>query len=148
MWNLLPSERLRYWQDFRQSINTKSLEEAVKDTQHLWSYAPFQTRYLSRLPIDKWPNPWELIYENQYCDLAKALGIVYTLYLTNHCPELEIVVYNAPLIKDPYNLVFVDKGKYILNYIHDEVVNNTQLQKDLEVKNIIHTGQLGLDKFK
>ncbi len=79
MWNLLPSERLRCWQDFRKSISQKNFEDALKETTHLWSYAPYQAHYLTTDQINEWPGPWELIYENYYCDLAKALGIVYTL---------------------------------------------------------------------
>ena len=147
MWTLLPSERLRYWQNFRNDLNQKALGEAVKDTQHLWSYAPFVSKYLTILEVDKWPDPWELIYENHYCDLAKALGIVYTLYLSDHRPELEIRIYNDPMVKEQYNLVYVDKGKYVLNYIHDEVVNNKQVSESLSLVNSIAINDLNLHQF-
>ena len=148
MWNLLPSERLRCWQDFRKSISQKNFEDALKETTHLWSYAPYQTRYLTTDQINEWPGPWELIYENYYCDLAKALGIVYTLYLSNHKPEIEIRVYNDPSSKEQYNLVFVNKGKYVLNYIHDEVVNKKQISKDLKLIKTLSESDLGLYKLQ
>jgi len=147
MWQQHPSERLRYWQNFRQELNTKTLEDALIATQHLWSFAPFVAHYLTTDHIEKWPDPWELLYENYYCDLAKALGIVYTLYLTKHRPNLEINVYIDPSTKEHYNLVFVEQGKYILNYIHDEVVNKKHINKNLKLLKTIPSESLGLEKF-
>lgn len=148
MWNQLPSERLRFWHDFRKSISAKPIEQALQETQHLWSYAPYMAHYLTTDHIEEWPGPWELIYENYYCDLAKALGVVYTLYLSEHQPKLEIRVYNEPSTKEQYNLVFVDKGKYVLNYVHDEVVNKTQIDPGLKLIKTISAEDLGLEKLQ
>lgn len=148
MWNQLPSERLRFWHDFRKTISIKDLEQAAKDTTHLWSYAPYVAHYLTTDHIEEWPGPWELVYENYYCDLAKALGIVYTLYLSSHKPDLEIRVYKDTTTMEQYNLVFVDNGKYVLNYVHDEVVNKTQVSNDLRLVRIISSSDLGLDKLQ
>lgn len=148
MWNQLPSERLRFWHEFRKSISEKSFEQALKDTQHLWSYAPYVAHYLTTDHIEEWPGPWELIYENYYCDLAKALGIVYTIQLSGHQTKIDIRIYNDPSTSDVYNLVFVDDGKYVLNCVHDEIVNNTQIDKQLTLKKIITSDQLGLHKLQ
>ena len=147
MWNLLPHERLRSWQEFRNNLSDFSLSDACKQTEHLWSYAPYVQNYLHYDYVDEWPNPWELIYDNYYCGLAKALAIVYTLYLTSHKPEIEIRVYNNPSTMEQYNLVYVDKGKYVLNYIHDEVVNSTQVSKQLVLKRTISTEELKLEQL-
>lgn len=148
MWNYLPSERLRFWHDFRKKISEQPIEQAITESGHLWSYAPYVAHYLTTDHIENWPGPWELIYENYYCDLAKALGIVYTLYLSSHCPEIEIRIYNDPSTKEQYNLVFIDKGKYVLNLVHDEVVNKAHVAKDLKLVKTITIHDLGLDKIK
>lgn len=148
MWNLLPSERLRCWQDFRKSISQKSFAEALQDTQHLWSFAPYVAHYLTTDHVEEWPGPWELVYENHYCDLAKALGIVYTLYLSSHKPKLELRIYKDESTNDLYNLVFVDKGKYVLNMIHDEVVNKKHVSKDLKLVKTLTEKDLSLDKLQ
>ena len=147
MWQEHPSERLRYWQNFRLQLNTQSLEQAVQNVEHLWSYAPFVSHYLTTDHVDSWPSPWELLYENYYCGLAKALGIVYTLYLTDHRPHLEIHIYNDASTKEQYNLVFVEQGKYVLNYFHDQVLNNKHINKNLQLRRIITIDELKLDKF-
>ena len=56
---------------------------------------------------------------NGYCDLAKALGIVYTLLLLDRqlYTDLEIISTGQD------NLVQIDSGKYILNWAPGQVLN-------------------------
>lgn len=144
----MPDERLRSWQDFRTTIGQKPFEQALEDTQHLWSYAPYVAHYLTTDQLSAWPDPWELLYENYYCDLAKALGIVYTLYLSSHRPDIEIKIYQDPDSKETYNLVLVDQGKYVLNMIHDEVVNKQQIDSNLKLVETITVQDLNLDRLQ
>lgn len=148
LWSSMPYERLRLWYNFRKLLNSKTLEQAVVDVQHLWSYAPYVKYYLTTDQLENWPNPWELMYENIYCDLAKALGIVYTLYLSDHRPQLEIRIYCDNATKEHYNLVFVDKGKYVLNYSHDEVVNKKYIPSSLKLIKKITSTDLKLDQLQ
>jgi hypothetical protein len=148
MWNLKPSDRLRYWHDFRKKISEQSKEDAIKETHHLWCYAPFVSHYLTTDQIVTWPNPWELVNDNYYCDLAKALGMVYTLYLTSHAIESTIQIYRDEISKDNYNLVYIDGGKYVLNYLHDEVINKKQIQSGLKHIKSITTNDLSLHKLR
>lgn len=149
MWNLLPHERLRTWQEFRNRISELTTEQAMTEVEHLWSYAPYVSHYLHYDLVEEFPGPWELIYDNYYCNLAKALGIMYTLYLSQHQKdsEIEIRVYIDESTMEQYNLVYVDKGKYVLNLVHDEVVNSTQVPKELKLKKIITSTELELDKL-
>ena len=146
MWTLLPSERLRSWHEFRKEINDLDLLSAIQKTNHLWCYAPYVNNYLTTDQIANWPDPWELLYENYYCDLAKALGMLYTLYLSNHKDllDMEIRIYTDPDTKTNYNLVWIDQGKYVLNLIHDEVVNKRQIDQKLKLKETISIKQLKL----
>ena len=127
---------------------SKPFEQALQDTQHLWCYAPYVAHYLTTDHVENWPGPWELLYENYYCDLAKALGIVYTLYLCDHKPEMEIRVYNEPSTKEQYNLVFIERGKYVLNLVHDEVVNKQQVSTELKLVRTLSAEELGLYKLQ
>jgi hypothetical protein len=148
MWNLLPSERLRYWHDFRKKISKLEKDDAIKETHHLWCYAPYVTNYLTTDQIDTWPDPWELISDNYYCDLAKALAMSYTLYLTDHVIEGTIQIYEDKISKDQYNLVFIDGGKYVLNYLHDEIINKKQISNEIALKKTITVQDLNLQKFR
>ena len=149
MWTLLPSERLRCWQEFRKNISSKPFEQALQDTQHLWCYAPYVAHYLTTDHVENWPGPWELLYENYYCDLAKALGILYTLGLSKHKPSMEICIYNDKTDNQLYNLVFVDQGKYVLNMEHDTVLNKTHVDTvKLKLKKTISIVDLGLEQLQ
>jgi len=88
------------------------------------------------------------MYENVYCDLAKALGIVYTLYLTDHRPLVDLRIYKDKESIEYYNLVFIENGKYVLNYLHDEVVNKKQISKTLSITNTINVEQLRLHQLQ
>lgn len=141
MWTLKPDERLREWQSFRQKISNLSLESACQETAHLWSYAPYVNYYLDPSAPQNWPDPWTLLYENYYCDLAKSLGMLYTLYLSNHRSyDIELIIAIDYKDRTGYNLVNLDKGKYILNFSFDTVVNKKQLPKTLNT-NYSYTAQ-------
>lgn len=138
MWNSRPEERLREWRHFRNKINKLSLEQAITETSHLWSYAPYVTHYLSPDLVDEWPDPWTLVYENYYCDLAKALGMLYTLYLSTHYTQqnlnMELRIYKNTDDNDIVNTVWVSQGKYILNLIYDTVVNKNSINQSYILK--------------
>lgn len=144
----MPYDRLRSWQNFRNRISNLDIEQAVKETEHFWAYAPYQKYYLTTDQIKNWPNPWELIFENYYCNLAIALGMLYTLYLSDHKPHLEIRIYSDPSTTEQYNLLFVDQGKYVLNMEHDTVLNNTHIDKQLKLKRTITVQDLGLEQLQ
>ena len=69
-----------------------------------------------------WPDPWELLVENTYCEVARALGICYTLLLLDE-NNVEIAEATDNTGNDVV-IVLVDNAKYILNYWPDTVVNN------------------------
>jgi hypothetical protein len=138
MWNFKPEERLQEWRAFRNQIGSQDLSTAISQTSKLWSYAPYVTHYLSPDLKEEWPDPWTLLHENMYCDLAKSLGMLYTLYLCDHynngLDNLEIRIYKDTANHDVLNTVWVNQGKYILNLIFDDVVNKTSITENLVLK--------------
>ena len=151
MWNLMPTERLHEWKAFRGSIGQKSIEQAVTETSHLWSYAPYVTHYLDPDSIENWPDPWTLIHENYYCDLAKALGMFYTLALSSHMnqtiTDIEIRIYKDIKTQDILNTVWINQGKYILNFMFDTVVNKTQIDENFILRYSYSQKDLQLDNY-
>tara|TARA_R110000868_G_scaffold2334_3_gene17394 strand:- start:4601 stop:4885 length:285 start_codon:yes stop_codon:yes gene_type:complete len=68
-----------------------------------------------------WPTPWELILENEYCTIARGLGMIYTLMLLGEA-ELDFVQakdYNS----EDVTLVVV-QNQWILNYWPNTVITN------------------------
>jgi hypothetical protein len=74
-------DRLRIWHQFRSSLETS--ESPIQDTVDFYKRAPMVSMQVDPWNSSTWLNPWELLYENQYCDFSKLLAIFYTLQLTD-----------------------------------------------------------------
>ena len=133
MWKLETGERIARWRDFRKSLDDLPLETAIQSVAEFWHNCPFNAYYLDPADPASWPRAWELISDNYYCDLAKALGMLYTIYFTSHGPGLdpEIHIYNDPETGFDYNLSVLSKGKYVINFIDNTIVNIESINKKL-----------------
>jgi hypothetical protein len=133
MWKLPASERIAHWKAFRKTLDTLPVDQALQSVSDFWHSCPFCPFYLDPDRPDAWPTPWELIAENYYCDLARAAGMLYTIYFTQHGSNLqsEIHVYNDRDTQHTYNLVVLDQGKYVLNFQDGKVVNTVSINKNL-----------------
>lgn len=149
MFKLSTVERLHGWKKFRSKIDQLTLEEALDQTQNFWRSCPFIPFYLDVNDLDSWPNPWQLIEENYYCDLAKVLGIVYTLHLSAHGKNLEpeIRLYYDSKNKHTYHIAYFCRGKYVLNLIEGEVVNKEHINQNLKLKHCFTAADLKLEQY-
>jgi hypothetical protein len=149
MFQQKPEDRLRSWREFRTAISNLPLESALAQTAEFWARAPFVPYNLDITRSEEWPDPWTLIEENIYCDVAKCLGIVYTLSLCKHKKDLdiEIRVYRDSTTGYEYNLAWINRGKYILNMIDGQVLNNTQVEKTFQQKHRFTAEDLKLDYY-
>ena len=149
MFKLPTSERLSRWKAFRQDIDKLPLDLACAKTLSFWESCPFIPFYLPPDDISNWPNPWQLIEENYYCDLAKVLGIVYTLHLTSHGMHIdpEIRIYYDPKTRYTYHIAYLCQGKYVLNLIEGEVVNKEHINQQLKLKHCYTAVDLKLEQY-
>jgi len=115
--------RLKSWYDLRKSLENNDIETICLAIDKWWQYAPLLNHHLHPDDIDSWPGPWELLVENNYCQIARGLGMVYTLQLVG------IKEVDFSLAIDDNNeecaLVMVDNAKYILNYYPNTVISNS-----------------------
>ena len=148
-WNLRVNDRLTQWKDFRHQLDRLPLDSAVVELNNMWSTAPFVNYNLDPSDTKTWPDPWALLAENYWCDVAKALGIVYTIYFTGHSPTpMEIRVYYDYKDKTRHTMVWLDDGKYILNYWPYEIVNTKQIEeKQLQLLYQYSSTDLQLEKY-
>lgn len=147
MWKLDPCERLSRWRAFRKSLNNLSLDDSVASVAEFWTSCPFTPYYLDPEQPTMWPDPWTLLEENYWCDLAKALGMLYTIKLTKHNPDVEIRVYYDSESKLQYNLVWIAQGKYVLNMNDGEVLNKTYIADQLELRYTYGEEELKLNSY-
>ena len=149
MFKLSTSDRMDRWKSFRSSLDNLSLDDAIKQTVLFWQSCPFIPFYLMPEDNINWPDPWELINENYYCDLAKALGMLYTIHLTSHGKDIdpEIRVYYDSKKRFHYHIAYLCQGKYVLNLVEGEIVNKQQINKDLTLRYCYTATDLKLEQY-
>lgn len=123
MWQKTFAERLDRWNILRESCQTLPADQALHTINNWWFQSPWKPYYLHWDDQQAWPDPWQLLSDNVYCELARGLGILYTISLLDRADmaDAELV-----LTKDDSNLVLVAKEKYILNWDADIIVNTFQ----------------------
>lgn len=131
--------RLQDWFQLRASVINLPIEQRCIIIDEWWQHAPLVNHYLHPHEIDTWPGPWELLNDNEYCPLARGLGMIYTLLLTG-VTDVDFCIGKDDNDED-VALVMVDNAKYVLNYWPDMVVN-------INLTNFKITNSLDLNKIK
>lgn len=123
IWPATFAARLESWNQLRDQVQNLSVESALEDINDWWFRAPWRPYYLHWDDQATWPDPWQLLSDDVYCDLARALGIVYTITLLDRADMAPV---DLILTETGSNLVQVAKEKYILNWMPDSIVNTFQ----------------------
>lgn len=98
---------------------TADLETALCSVNAWWFQAPWSSYYLHWDDHRDWPDPWQLLSENIFCEVARGLGIVYTLIMLERSD-----IHDCSLCEcSNGTVVQLDSGKYILNWWSDRIVN-------------------------
>lgn len=122
MFDLYGNERLAAWKQFRDSLESST--DPLLDVAEFWSQAPFVSPYLDPNNPTKWPDPWHLVLDLHLDDLAIALGMLYTIKLTQRFMDARCEIHTSmfPDKKDPCYLLVVD-NKHVLNLEYKNVVD-------------------------
>jgi hypothetical protein len=115
--------RLKSWYDLRKSLEDSDIKTICLEIDKWWQRAPLVNHYLHQSDIDNWPGPWELLVENNYCQLARGLGMVYTLQLVG-IKDIDFCI-AIDDNSEEYPLVMVDSAKYVMNYYPNTVISNS-----------------------
>ena len=121
--------RLKSWYDLRKSLEDSDVKTSCLAIDNWWQRAPLVNHYLHPNDVDNWPGPWELLVENNYCQIARGLGMVYTLQLVG-IKDIDFCI----AIDDNSEecaLVMVDRAIYVMNYYPNTVISNNS--KDFKV---------------
>ncbi len=123
IWPASFAARLESWNLLRDQCQNLPVQTALEDINAWWFRAPWRPYYLHWDDQATWPDPWQLLSDNIYCELARGLGILYTITLLDRA---DLAPAELVLTQDDMNLVQVAKEKYILNWSADTVVNTIQ----------------------
>jgi hypothetical protein len=123
MWPATFALRLESWNQLREQCQSLPVKQALETINSWWFDVPWRPYYLHWDDQPNWPDPWQLLSDNHYCDLARALGILYTITLLDRADLGDATLV---LTDSGDNLVQVAKSKYILNWDRDTIVNTNQ----------------------
>jgi hypothetical protein len=137
MWPNTFEEQLADWHQLRTNLATADIATQVAVTNDWWFRVPIVARHLKWDEVKNWPGPWDLLADNTYCELARGLGMLYTMLMINNLTDI-----HASLVQTKTdNLVLIEHGKYIMNWAPRVVLNieSTQLtiQRQLD-SSILH----------
>lgn len=134
-------ERLQSWVDLRSTLRSVDTATQCDSVDRWWQHAPLMQHYLHPLDTTSWPDPWQLLSENEYCQVARGLGMCYTLHLIGRTD------FDLAEAVDEYGdeYIIVRCDKYAMNW-HPRSVLNTPLDR-FRVKRSIDISHL-LTKIK
>lgn len=133
MFNLPFEKRMQFWRDFRQSLETS--ENSIQETITFWNTAPLTNIAADPYDREKWPDPWEMIFENSYCSFVKILAILYTLQLTDRFSRSNFEIH---ITQDKENcetkyLLFVDG--WCIGYDYSKPISISELPRSITFEN-------------
>jgi len=133
----LAEDRLSAWAKLRQELNYS--ETPLDDIADYWSSAKLTYFNPNVDPYNypSWPNPWQIIADNQYDDLTLALVIGYTVKLTEQFKNSRVEI--RSMVDSTrtrlYNLVYID-DQYVLNY-NQGVVGTREIPDSFFLENLV-----------
>jgi hypothetical protein len=125
MWLQTFDARLASWNFLRERCQNLPVDSALEHINAWWFGAPWRPYYLHWNDQTAWPDPWQLLSDNVYCEVARGLGILYTITLLDRADMAPV---HLVLTDSGRNLVLVAKEKYILNWDAGTIVNTIQAE--------------------
>lgn len=133
MFDLHDQQRLLAWRQFRDGLETSTTP--LETTSEFWAAAPFVEKYLDDSNFDSWPGAWELILEGKFDNLGIALGIFYTLSLTNRFMNSPIGVYRAtPHDNQTVYYVVIVEEQWVLNWSYRKVTSRCEVESQARLQ--------------
>jgi hypothetical protein len=133
MYNKKYEERLATWSEFRSSLEDSNTP--FLDVVEFYASAP-KTRYaVDPWGQSTWPDPWQLLEENLYCEFSVVLGMCFSLQLTDKFSgsNFEIHISTNNKKAETHYLLFVDD--ICVNY-KDGVISKENLPDALYSQSI------------
>ena len=130
MFNLNYEDRLEAWSEFRESLEVSN--DPLRDVIKFYGQTPEVSIHTDPWSKDSWPDPWQLILENQYCAFCIVLGQCYSLQLTERFSSSDFEIHIAIDRKksDTYYMLYVDD--IVIGYIADGYIQQKDLPQSLE----------------
>lgn len=125
-------KRLAAWAEFRQELETD--KDPLGSVLKKYKSAPFVR--IACDPYDKktWPNPWELINENEYDEMLRLVGICYTLQLTDRFSQNNFEIHITQDRDNSEIFYLLKMDNLVFNINEEEVVHQDELPETVVSK--------------
>lgn len=118
MWGKTFSQRLLAWNQLRAECAALDTDTALERINSWWHQTPWRPYYLHWDYRDTWPGPWEILDDNIYCTLTRALGMMYTILILDLAVQAELAETSTG-----DHVVLINQGEKILNTGPDTTLN-------------------------
>lgn len=126
-------QRLESWSKFRENLENSS--DPFQDVIDFYKQAPYVSVHTDPWNQSAWPDPWQLVHENQYDDFCRVLGMCYSLQLTDHFKASSFEIHICTINSLGYMyLLFVDD--YVIGYDEEKVIRQHNLPKDINSQEV------------
>lgn len=133
-------DRLKVWHDFRESLSNS--RDPIQDTINFWNRAPLVSRNIDPYDPETWPDPWEMIEENSYCEYTKILAMAYTLKLSKTFENWQ-PTFKIGLDKQKSRLYYMlEVNDKVLGFYQGKSVHIKELPDDIHIQKIIRLSEL------
>jgi hypothetical protein len=129
---------LKYWKDLRQSLSGEMDDIAqLKSVVSYWSKAPITIRSINWDHPGEWPDPWQLIFDGDFDESAVAIGMFYTLLLsqdgrwTPNRLNLSLILDKDRQIQ---RLILEVDHRWLLNLDYNLVVDGSNVERTFFVQ--------------
>ena len=137
---LHPQQLQRLWKDLRGSINSNMpTAQQLHTVVDFWRLAPISQPYLDYVDSSTWPDPWSLIDSKLIDPNVVALGMFYTLLLSEdqswRSDRLKLAMIRNRT--DCWErLICVVDQRWLLNYNYNRIVDGREETADLHCMHI------------
>jgi len=138
VFDLHGNDRLAEWKNIRDQIEIS--DKPLDLVADVWSRAPFVNPYLNPKDPRSWPNPWHLVLDDRLDELAIALGMLYTIKLTQRFMETPCEIHmSIPDREKDFRYYLLVDSRFLLNYEPRKVLDLDAVNTETE---IIWSGKL------
>lgn len=132
MFDLYGNERLVEWKNIRDQIEIS--DRPLDLVADVWSRAPFVNPYLNPKDPQSWPNPWQLVLDDRLDELAIALGMLYTIKLTQRFMDTPCEIHTSiPYREKDSRFYLIVDNRFVLNYEPRKVVDLDAVNTETEI---------------
>jgi len=135
MFHKLYETRLALWQEFRDELETAF--DPLQLVIDLYQSAP--TVSINCDPWDRstWPDPWQLLAENEYCEYCIILGMCYTLQLTDKFSQAKFEIHIVIDQENSDRMYLLHVDDRVLGYYYNSHISRNELPPGLHSE-VIH----------